>query len=75
MRVMRTTLTLDDDILEAARRLAESQHRSLDKVISHLARRGLEASGVRRGFPTFDVPRGASPITLEMVKRAEEDSA
>ena len=69
---MRTTLTLDDDVLEAARRLAESQKRSLDKVISHLARRGLEASDVGRSFPTFEVPRGARPITLEMVKRAEE---
>jgi hypothetical protein len=38
---MRTTLTLDDDVLAAAKGLAYQQGRSLGEVISDLARSGL----------------------------------
>ncbi len=40
---MRTTLVLDDEVYEAARRRAFEQRRSLGAVISELAGRGLEA--------------------------------
>jgi hypothetical protein len=46
-------------------------------VISDLARKGLHAplpaGRTRRGFPTFDVPAKAAPITAEMVRSALED--
>ena len=38
---MRTTLSIDDDVLAAARRIAADQHRSVGQVVSDLARRGL----------------------------------
>ena len=38
---MRTTVVIEDDVLEAARSLAEAEGRSLGQVISMLARRGL----------------------------------
>mgnify|MGYP006273302559 FL=1 len=38
---MRTTVAIDDDVLAAARALADRQQRSLGDVISDLARRGL----------------------------------
>ena len=38
---MRTTLAIDDDVLAAAKALAELQDRSLGEVISDLARRAL----------------------------------
>jgi hypothetical protein len=38
---MRTTLNLDDDVLEAARAIAHVERRSVGMVLSDLARRGL----------------------------------
>ena len=73
---MRTTLTIDDDLLAAARSLARAKSESIGKALSDLARRGLNATPrVRRrsGFPVFSVPKGAHPITLEDVRRAEDE--
>ncbi len=74
---MRTTLVIEDDVLEAARSLAEAEGKSLGEVISRLARRGLALQpqeAIEAGFPVFTVPPGAKPITLEMVQRALEES-
>lgn len=74
---MRTTLSLDDDILDAARSLSEAEGKSLGEVISELARRGLAPrpeSTEEGGFPVFSVSAGARPITLEMVQKALEES-
>lgn len=69
---MRTTLTLDDDILAVARALADAEHRSLGEVISDLARRGLVPPAARLteddGFPVFSVADDAPPITSDMVE-------
>lgn len=73
---MRTTLTIDDDLLAAARALARSESRSVGEVMSDLARRGLrENRSARRagGFPVFSVARGARPITLDDVKKIEDE--
>lgn len=71
---MRTTLDIDDGVLAAARAIAEAENRSLGSVVSELARRGLvphqRGAG---GFPTFDLPEGAAPITPDMVQRALDD--
>lgn len=40
---MRTTLSIDDDVLYAARSLARREGRALGEVISELARRALQA--------------------------------
>jgi hypothetical protein len=40
---MRTTLALDDDVYEAARKIAFEQRRALGAVVSDFLRRGLEA--------------------------------
>lgn len=74
---MRTTLSLDDDIVRAAKSLAREQGRSLGEVISDLARRGLEPPRELRyegDFPVFEVKEGAAPLTPEMVARAAEDT-
>jgi len=73
---MRTTLVIEDDVLEAARSLAEAERKSLGEVISALARRGLapqSQEAVDEGFPVFSVSPEAKPITLEMVQRALEE--
>ena len=41
---MRTTLTLDDDVLKAARRRAREQDRPLKDVINEALRQGLAMS-------------------------------
>lgn len=74
---MRTTLVIEDDVLEVARHLAEAEGKSLGEVISELARRGLAPrpqAAADEGFPVFSVPPEARPITLEMVQRALEES-
>ena len=73
---MRTTLQVDDDVLQAAKALSRSQRRSLGKVISDLARRGLQPSGkqsVHRGFPVFSVAPDAPPVTDDDIKAALDD--
>ena len=76
---MRTTLNIDGDVVQAARTIARSRSISLGQVVSELVRKGLEAE--RRpvandpgsGFPVFTVPAGAKLITLDDVKRAEDE--
>ena len=68
---MRTTLSIDDDILDVAKSLAEAERRTVGEVISDLARRGLQprdCSEERDGFPVFEVGADAAPITLDKVR-------
>jgi len=74
---MRTTVSIDDDLFNAAKSLATQQRKPLGRVISDLIRKGLQpVSRIQKGraFPVFEVPDGARPITLDTVKQAEEDS-
>ena len=52
---MRTTIDLDDDILQAAKELAAGRGQTIGKVVSALARRGLaQPAGqapLRNGVP------------------------
>lgn len=72
---MRTTLRIDDDVLESARVLAATADRTVGAVISDLARRALQPTPVRAGtgFPVFDVAPDAAPITPDDVARALDD--
>lgn len=72
---MRTTLQIDDDVLESARVLAAADGRTVGAVISDLARRTLRPTPSRTGsgFPVFDVAPDAPPITLDDVARALDD--
>ena len=77
---MRTTLDIEDDILRAAKELAESEGTTAGKVISRLARLGLIGRGnktrkqeSRNGVPLL--PRRNVVVTLEQVERImNEDS-
>lgn len=74
---MRTTITIDDDLLAAAKSLAQAQSVSVGTVISELARKGLKSSARTRrksNFPVFSVPLAAHPITLEDVKKIEDEA-
>ena len=74
---MRTTITIDDDLFEAAKALAAQRKVAVGKVVSDLMRKGLQAETQiktgKGGFPVFKVPENARPITLETVKAAEDE--
>ncbi|MBB5208959.1 CopG family transcriptional regulator [Chiayiivirga flava] len=75
---MRTTLAIDDDVLAAARALAEQQGRSVGEIVSTLCRRALipvpDGGGqTRNGVPLFPLRPDARPVTLELVRRLAEE--
>lgn len=75
---MRTTLTIDDDLLAVARSLAQARAVGIGRAVSDLMRRGLDATprlGKRQksGFPVFNVPPNAHPVTLGDVKGLEDE--
>lgn len=68
---MRTTVTLDDDVFEAARAQAQASGKKLGQVLSQLARRGLHASAqgaARGGLPVFKVRPDADIIPSSRAK-------
>ena len=71
---MRTTVTIDDDVLAVARALAEQRGSSLGRALSELARRGFRradaAAHAGDGVPVFQPPADAPAITSEDVYRA-----
>jgi hypothetical protein len=59
--LMRTTLEVDNDVLDAARALAAARRVSIGAALSELARRGITARTPlqsRNGFAVFQVPAG-----------------
>lgn len=68
---MRTTLDIDDDVLQAAKELATKEKATAGKIISALVRRALGASQVatqaKNAVPVLQ-PRG-DVITLDHVRR------
>jgi hypothetical protein len=73
---MRTTLKIDDDILEAARTLARHQKTSVGEVISDLARQSLDPAPVfntRNGIPQLPRRGKGKPVTMELVNRLRDE--
>jgi hypothetical protein len=67
---MRTTVTLDNDVFEAAQAQAKASGKRLGEVLSELARRGLQRSmtGSRGKLPVFKVRAGAAIIPSSRAK-------
>ena len=74
---MRTTLTIDDDVLAAARELATTQRKSVGEVISALARIALRPAEPdrrrRNGVPLLRVDPDGSRVTSELVRQLGEE--
>lgn len=73
---MRTTVTIDEDVMAVAKALAAQNRTSLGSALSELARRGFRsAAPVRQGEDdtVFAVRADAHPITSEDVYRALDD--
>ena len=70
---MRTTLDVENDVLDAARVLAVARGVSVGAALSELARRGVAARtplSARNGFPVFQVPAGTPGFGPEDVAAA-----
>jgi hypothetical protein len=79
---MRTTLDIDDDVLQAAKDLARRERKTAGRVISELARRALAASpsppAVREPKPLYGFrpfPRRGGIVTNQLIDRLREDDA
>jgi hypothetical protein len=75
-QAMRTTLTIDDDVLAAVRARAQYENRAIGDVLSELARTALRAApspAMRNGLPILQRANAAQPVTLEAVTALRED--
>jgi len=75
---MRTTLEIDDDVMQAARELARLKKQPAGRAISDLARHGmvlqnLTSVQLERGIPVWKHSPGAVPVTNELVRSLAED--
>ncbi len=74
---MRTTLSIDDDVLAAARALAAQQNKTLGEVVSELARRSLVPAApslkTRNGIPLFPLRKDAKPVTMELINQLRDE--
>lgn len=75
---MRTTLDIDDDILQAAKEIAANRATTAGRVLSDLARRALEprrGARVRNGVPLLPRrPKGVARPTLNLVNRLRDET-
>ena len=74
---MRTTLDIDDDLLQAAREIAANRGTSIGRVLSDLIRKALEparAPRIRNGVPVMPRrPRGSPRPTMDLVNRLRDE--
>ena len=74
---MRTTLDIDDDVLETAKELAAKRGTTAGRVLSDLARSALEprdrAARKRNGVPVMPRRKDRGLVTPEIVNRLREE--
>jgi hypothetical protein len=71
---MRTTLSLDDDLMRLVRRYAESRSLGLGKAVSELVRRGFSTERPTRvvnGLRVFDLPPDSPNVTTKSIRDLE----
>ncbi len=73
---MRTTLDIDDDVLQAAKEIAEMRRLTAGQVLSQLARKALEPADVgrvRNGVPLLPRRPGSPKLTMKIVNDLRDD--
>jgi len=77
LTLVRTTLDIDDDVLNAAKELALAQRTTAGRVISDLVRKALRPTGttrVRNGVPLLPKRADSAPRpTMHLVNSLRED--
>jgi hypothetical protein len=75
---VRTTLDIDEDVLECAKELAARRGTSTGRVLSELARSALAPRGRsprrRNGVPLLPKQRGAKLVTPKIVNRLRDET-
>jgi Arc/MetJ family transcription regulator len=75
---MRTTLDIDDDVLQAAKELAAVHGKTAGQVVSELARRALTPAAthrLRNGVPVLPRrPAGSARPTMRLVNELRDDA-
>ncbi len=75
-RFMRTTLTIDDDVLAAAKQLASTRGLTLGAALSELARTALtvrSGTATRNGIVLLPATNAAGRASLEDVNALRDD--
>jgi hypothetical protein len=74
---MRTTLDLDEDVLQAAKELANTYGITAGKMLSNLARKALTPTGpapkVRNGVPLLPRRTGQEIMTMKLVNELRDE--
>jgi hypothetical protein len=73
---MRTTLSLDDDVLKEVKTYAKSRDVAIGKAASDLIRRGLQAplrTRVVNGFHVVELPPGSPPVSAEDIEKLQDE--
>jgi hypothetical protein len=74
---MRTTLDVDDDVLQAAKEIAANRGTTAGRVLSDLARKALQpakSAEIRNGVPLMPRrPKGSPRPTMETVNRLRDE--
>jgi hypothetical protein len=73
---MRTTLNLDDDVLQLLKNYASDRSIPLGEAASELVRRGLETPvqmRMEKGFYVVDLPEGDRKVSSARVKELLEE--
>ena len=73
---MRTTLSLDDDVIRLVKRYAASRSLALGKAVSELVRRAFTVPRPTRlvnGVQVFDLPPGSPRVNMKKVRELDAD--
>jgi hypothetical protein len=74
---MRTTLDIDEDVLQAIKEIALNRGSTAGRILSDLARRALEPAEsplVRSGVPLLSrSPAGSPKPTMDLVNRLRDE--
>ena len=74
---MRTTLDIDEDVLECAKELAARRQTTAGRILSELARCALaprdRTARKRNGVPLLPKQRGVRLVTPEIVNRLRDE--
>ncbi len=74
---MRTTIDIDDDVLQAVREVAAREGISMGKALSILARQTLTnpvETDIRSGVPLFPRQSNAGIVSLELVNQLRDET-
>jgi hypothetical protein len=73
---MRTTLDIDEDVLQISKELATLRKTTAGKVLSDLARQALRPSAAtretRNGVPLLAARPGEQPVSMEVVNQLRD---